>query len=976
MSVCIDRTKYREANWYEFAPDRAAARSQSLRPASGRGSRVRRPAGHVVLAVSPVFGPSFCWHYTNELSRFTTWGIMSQNPHRPDSYGLVMALTIMLAVWLINSRGLLRCADDAFSDLTRSQSPESFDAVDLLLVYTDPATLNSSDDRLVELVRSIQALRPSGIGIVDRVSEDQHQRLFRSDVGRHVVVGATIEDLTTRSDRQQQIPRGYLDLWLHDQPVYRWHRARVIREQKTLESLEAVLVRDHQGMQASIPEGEFGVRYRGPASSLPHVEQSAFSDGSIVRELVEGRIVLIGVAEEDELGLVTPTTYGTHRMSRLELHGNILNTMLQKNAIAYANPLFALALLFAITSISSHLFRQVPPDWVLCSGLTCLLVLTGASYVVTRLWSIQLPLAAMWLTCGLNFLGILRSRFHTLATFFQDWKLLRRTNLKTTRRQSYDEIWSSVAMSAAQLFHPERIVLLELETAATHLHVRELVGCEESDIVEKRRDISRSPFRDVLEQRCPVDIGFRPFLCSHGDDTCQYMVPLVAGPDPQGVMVLEVRRSEIDDWSDFDDRLSEFADEMAAFLGGVRERELERLLSNHTLHRIRFLPERIVSRALFQDEVEHRDYEELLDRAIDCSQVPVAIYDVFGRLLKSNKKMIQYLQDHDVSVADTSCAEMLAALTDRSQENCRALVRRCMIDAKSEEILLPPSGETQAARILFVTPLLSIDSADEGIEYRYISIQLIDSGIFHEIQQWHTGFVESHAGALRARISQLHQCTRQLDDQCQSLAPYLKITEEITDALDQCQAALAAGMGERPENCFATDIDPILSKAIEATTAECELRGVRISAASTATGTHAICNPALLRQVMVSILERLLQDATRHSVISINRHYDGDRVRIRFDIVSLLQAANAEGGDEATASQRVVRDGKAALLVVDPHAQWIHETSRMLQPWDSWLRIECDMNYQLAVELDLACRKAAHHAAASPSLLPREDADA
>ena len=89
---------------------------------------------------------------------------MAQNRHRPDSYGLVLALTIMLAVWLLNTRGLLRSVDDCFSDLTGLQSAGSFDPANLLLVYTEPSTLESTDGQLVDLVRSIQDLRPSNIG--------------------------------------------------------------------------------------------------------------------------------------------------------------------------------------------------------------------------------------------------------------------------------------------------------------------------------------------------------------------------------------------------------------------------------------------------------------------------------------------------------------------------------------------------------------------------------------------------------------------------------------------------------------------------------------------------------------------------------------------------------------------------------------------------------------------------------------------
>ena len=155
-----------------------------------------------------------------------------------------MALTIMLAVWLVHARGLFRCADDYLADLTGARRAISDQANDVLLVYTDREVFNSDDDRLVELITAINQFQPSQIGIACAISDAQQQRLLDVEVAGELVVGGTLAKLT-HSDREHrgQLPSGFLDLDLRGQPIYRWHQVRSFDGHEILESLEARFAR-------------------------------------------------------------------------------------------------------------------------------------------------------------------------------------------------------------------------------------------------------------------------------------------------------------------------------------------------------------------------------------------------------------------------------------------------------------------------------------------------------------------------------------------------------------------------------------------------------------------------------------------------------------------------------------------------------------------------------------------------------------
>ena len=651
-------------------------------------------------------------------------------------------------------------------------------------------------------------------------------------------------------------------------------------------------------------------------------------------------------------------------MSRLELHGNVLVTLLADNEIRRANEFHILLTLLIVTITSSFVFRQVQTRWLIGAGLGSLAL--GAGLFWAALWgtSIQLSLLAIWTTILLNYIAVLKSRFHILAHFFEQWKLLRQTNIKTTWNASYDEIWSSVATSAQQIFHPKRLVLLELCTGSSHLAVRATIGCEPDEIAEKRRDVSRIPFRSAVDQRSPVTLGDRPFLVN--DESCtQYLVPLIDGANVQGMMILEMDPGALSR-ADFEDRLTEFADKMAAFLAATRERELEKILFDTKLYRFCFLPESIAARTLYQNEVDYRRYEDLLTRALDCSEVAIAIYDVFGNLVKSNKRMIDHLQQQDISVLDTNCADMLAALSGRSQHYCRELVRQCLIDNRAEEILLAPENANQAASVLYVKPLRSVDQlADEGVENRCISIQYVDGRLFHDMHVWQTQFADSQAGLLRDQLSRLQAFATGInchtDDS--ELDSYTELAEEVLDAVEQCQSAIRFGLSEEAGDFFAINTLPILQASLDNCKEECESRGVQIKHLSPLADAEAISNPMLLRRIFAFALECLLSNASRQTQIAISVAKSHDRLRYRFDVVNSHSPAldAAHGENQVWHHSGSTNLGKAATVLIQQHSEQLIEISRWLRKWGATLKYECARNYQPSIEIDLACHEPDRH---------------
>ena len=698
---------------------------------------------------------------------------------------------------------------------------------------------------------------------------------------------------------------------------------------------------------------------------LPHVDESALLDGTVISELIEGRIVLIGPREEPGLGIFTPTTNGDLRMSRLEVHGNIVETILQDRALYRAGSLTGILCLLISTMLANLIFRQLPTRLVMRSGVLWLAGLSVVFWLSLTLASIQLPMTAIWLTSALIFIGVLKSRFQILTHFFEQWKLLRRTNIKSTWKASYQDIWSSVATSTMHIFHPNRLVILELETGSAHLAVRETVGCDPEAIVEKRRDVSRLPYRSAVELRCPASIDDRPFLDPDANST-QYMVPLISGADVQGVMILDLDRAASPERGDFKDRLSEFSDKMATFIAGTRERELEQLLSGVTMRRFRLLPESIAARALHQDEEDHRRYEDLLSGTLQVCEIGVAIYDVFGNLLTSNKRMIDHLQSRDISVADKSCVEILSALTGRGVRSCRELVRQCLIGNHIEEIMLAPDDEKSSAGVLYVKPLRGTDDSDEeGVENRCISIQFVDGTAFHDMYDWQTSFSSSQSRVLKDQMSRLEQAIKIVPDSSRGPEQFTLLAEQVLDTVEQCQSVLQFGLSEKPEDFFAVNVSSILSAALENCRDECESRGVTIRNASSSIDAQVVSNPILLRRVFAFAIDCLLDDASRQTLITIDSRQQEQRLRIRFDVVPRPGAAGETGSEHRSWEVSHAQGSKASMILLQKHHERLIEVSRWLRQWGASLNYECANSYQPSIEIDLACDETGRHSEAA-----------
>ena len=246
---------------------------------------------------------------------------------------------------------------------------------------------------------------------------------------------------------EQELPRplkptaeqGFLNLRLN-QTVYREHPIRIRSEAHTFDSFEFRLAKPFLPSEYLPPEN-LGIRFAGGQNGLPHITAGELLNHEIVSELVRGKIVLIGPEPNEETGFATPTTRGVRRMSQLELHGNVLNTLLNQNGFKTAGIPAACIVLLLTTLLLCQVFRQIGSGHLLTAYALSLVSVIFVSWFFLHVFSTKLPITSILVAASLVLLTSLCSRFETLKDVVDGWYSdadLRERRLESRRKRYLD----------------------------------------------------------------------------------------------------------------------------------------------------------------------------------------------------------------------------------------------------------------------------------------------------------------------------------------------------------------------------------------------------------------------------------------------------------------------------------------------------------------------------------------------------------
>ena len=805
------------------------------------------------------------------ISFFIAWGLP-----------LVAALTLLGV--LADHVGIGRSLNDlAYDQFVRMDAKLSFAPTQVLLVYAD-SEYERSPDEYLRLLKQLQELGATAVGVTTLDARNwSGEQLRELALTPNLVVGAI---RSAAASLPTEMKLGHVEL---SQAVDGVHRRLAARNAGGRPLLEWMLVNEFGDKDLALPNGEFGVAFRGGAESLPHVAADAVLSGDVTSTLVRDRYVLVGPPPHPMLpGIATPTTAGAG-MDVLEFHGQALNTLLNEVALQPA-PVWmtyalygSVALLFLTLARRTHLDQAIPLFlivWTLQGIGEMLLVWRG------RIWIPVLSLMVIEMLAGIWSFDQ-RMRYAERV-----WQLMRRRGFSVSPRyknhphlDAGTEPWPQVMSLFQHLFPVDRVAILVCVHGRETLELVGRAGVSEEDIIERRRDIRREPYADSIDRKTPMRIDeTRPFF-QRMPDQCQFIAPFLHAGAVKGVVVLEMSLAARDKLPGFMQQLIAVCEEISPWLAYYDHLTL--VESDHSRWWCR------LSRSTEEDTVERlqrhlRSIERRLHQSygvIESSTSGKAVFDLGGNVVTMNASMFRMMHSFGMASMEVKLLQVIRTLSKRDVSECRDLLRRVIVQGRRERLIVTDHAGSHPMVLVVQSLVKSSQVANEPDEMHVFQAH----GVQLEVLE---GTLLSEMHAVRDHIT--HEGLDAVD---QVLADVLALCDDVAERGDDatthqmqitvnqakltvqsCLTMLANGDSEEVDVCLPVELHSIVAATLTETQSLAEQRITTVSTALPKELPDVVANPHRLRQSLNTIIEVMIENARENSLINISAKCEVDRV--------------------------------------------------------------------------------------------------
>ena len=610
-----------------------------------------------------------------------------------ESKDLLGIAAMALVVWLACQAGVLAPLDNWLYDKSvAATTPISTrsDTHQVLLVYANRYAANADPERVLRTVNTLQQLGAKAVGVTFPVESLARERLYDPT---SVIAGSG-----SHVSNDMIHPRDGINRWhvtAHADPLQN------APPRRTLEAALARIVRTSNGSfyPSNEKDIDFRVRFRGGPNSIPHVTDEDVLNHKLVRELIEGRTVLVGWAHsEAQPRLVTPTT-SEIGMTTLEFRGHALETLLANDANKTPIWIWRLLLPVLLALVGYLVGQALIVRWTLAFAVVATVTFGGVAWILLvwqHLWIPAAPVAAPF------FIALVLGSFARMKQKQVELRRSRTSQLASDLALAVQSTcsWQDIANMISQLVKWDRLVLLELAPGSDFLEVVHHGNCEATDIVERRRDVTRAPYQVASDVGDIISLQEREFLRSRAGEV-QWMVPFLTDGQVVGFMVVSVDASRIENDPGLIDRLSHCARETAMVIARKQASQSGEFHAN-------------------AESIEH-------DEASDAA---IAVCDLFGRIEMMNGRMIDLCRSNRFDAGSQSLLQLMGQLLKGGEEKAREEIARVVMDG--ETVVCPvKSADGKGNRYLQLSPVANV--ADPfGVEV--ITLAVFDAPDFHGIQ--------------------------------------------------------------------------------------------------------------------------------------------------------------------------------------------------------------------------------------------------
>jgi CHASE2 domain-containing sensor protein/signal transduction histidine kinase len=524
----------------------------------------------------------------------------------------------------------------------------------------------------------------------------------------------------------------------------------------------------------------------------------------------------------------------------------------------------------------------------------------------------------------------------TLARLQADARA-RMDRLGAQTHEAGTDVWQEVRALATHHLPLRRSLFLVLEPATGRLREVLAIDCDLGVLTERRRHVSRPPYREAVSQGQAVVVSR---LLREGDvQEMQYLVPLSRDGRLEGMWALAVQPAELQRASDFHATLNVLAIEIARRLGmaGRRGPPAAGPAVPPAAAPGDIGPAADVHRALLLLEQRAATWR----KALEHLDTAAAAFDELGRQWFVNAAMGRVLDDLELT-ATPAVPILLARVAGRSPEEARHLLRRVVV--RGERIHLAAHRmRSGAVYQLTLTPLPPGSEATplNGVlcELAVVSAAVQPTQTDERQRRRARLQLAGAAAALTTAGLRLAEGSPALRDgqQLRRLAGLVRSeTLKAMQALDAVQRADDDPSGSRP-----VDLGGALDRVLADLAGALQARRIGVARSGVA-ATQVRADPTALHHVLKAVLELLLTDCVEAGEICVQSEEAAGRVYCRF--------ASTGGG---MPNKQLLDCLGGAPHVLSPEFARLRSASRLVSRWGATLRGASDVGQGTRFELIL-----------------------
>ena len=883
-------------------------------------------------------------------------------------FGVYMGLSVCLVVWVLSISAILERPGNGLYDLLSRYLPEKERVEDpILLVEAAHQDQFKEEVFWFEVIDTLEAKGVQQI-VFTFLPQTVSYGFYHHAADIAITVFGTRMDTeredsdTQRAELPPEMPpgktlaTGVIQMPKEAHGISRSYRSVVASEQGVLPSL-AVAATQQLGRELPKLPDEFRIDFIGQPDKLPTVGIDDLMAGRLIDQLLQNKIVLIGLVPPYPFkGYDTPHSTDDRGVTPLEYQGLALQTIITDNVLRFPGmwELLGCLLLVVFLNLTAHQYLGTFSHIVV--SIVFLVSLVALHIALLYFYQLWVPIVELVLAFILfqSLLGLrdnmLRNRLALQIILDQSFK--RREQIMPKSFFRSPDYWSLVVNMVNQTLNLKRFIFLEAVEGDHRVKEVIALNCSLEDIKERRRDYHRTPYKTALEQNCSIEVS--RYFTELPETEQSYLVPLNFAGQVQGFWAFTVDRSEETQEEVLLGAVNNFAVEIGEMLFRRKRWVNQSRWYEHPLRKVLNMekqnePYREVSRIL-AFLVRRLSILESVFNALETATI---LYNPFGVVIQSNTKMISLLKSHGLNAYELSALDLAVRMTGSAPEQIRKLLGKVIINYESVQLPITVGEEKHQTMMLRIRPLVAANEDDDElrlqpIELNGILFEINDVSSLVEINRVRESLFHYSLLHMKDELEMLSSDFKELDDAAGSdmEANYLSLLdrsrklEDFIGSLDSYLGQENLLEGTTP---YPVAIGDIIERCVTTMQPTAERRDIGVSAYLPDALPLALMVPNRFMELFETLLQVLINDGYEGSVIGVEV--------IRND-QSLVCRMNNEGvGMPDATLQRFLAPGQH---VDRPDFQIINQIRPELDYWQASLSGSSSFGLGIRFELTLA----------------------